>query len=394
MTGFIPPKTVRVPKLRHHKSSGRAVATFNNRDIYFGKYGTSEARQSYHRYVAEWEANGRQPPIPKGDDVTVTELAAAFLRYAKAHHRRPDGTPTSRIYNVTGTLRPLERLYGDTRIADFGPRAFAACRQTWIDEGMTRQTVNDYAATLRSVFKWGVSQELVPEHIYRALCSVAGVRAGRTTAKENRDRKPVPQADIDAIKPHVSRAIWGLIRLQLYTGARGGELVGLRPIDLDMSGKVWIAKLDQHKTAWRAKTRELLFGPRGQEVIAEFLGGRPLDAPLFDPREAQRETAELRRTGPGRRANQKPNPRKTARTLGETYTATSYGRAIRRACELAGIDPPWSPHQLRHAAASRLRKEYGIELARIVLGHSSAITTETYAEADRKKALSAVEKTG
>ncbi len=394
MTGNPPIKKRRVPKLRHHKASDRAVATFNGRDIYFGRFGTSNALQRYHRYVAEWDANNRQPPIPKGEDVTVKELAAAFVTHAQIHFLRPDGSQTSRIYTTSRALEPLVDLYGDAPILDFGPRAFAACRQTWIDKGLTRQTINGYAAMLRSIFKWGVSQELVPESTHRALCAVAAVREGRTKAKENKTRKPVPQADIDAVKPHVSRAVWGLIRLQLHTGARGGELVGLRPIDIDTSGKVWIAKLDQHKTAWKAKSREILFGPKAKAVLKEFLAARPLNAPLFDPKEGLRERAQLHRTGPGRRPDQKPPPPKTTRTLGEHYTATSYGRAIKRACDLAGIDPVWTPHQLRHTAASRLRKEFGIELARIVLGHSSAITTEIYAEADMKKAVSAVEKIG
>jgi integrase len=46
----------------------------------------------------------------------------------------------------------------------------------------------------------------------------------------------------------------------------------------------------------------------------------------------------------------------------------------------------WTPHQLRHAAGTAIRKEYGIESARIILGHSTAFTTEVYAEADRLKA--------
>jgi integrase len=41
---------------------------------------------------------------------------------------------------------------------------------------------------------------------------------------------------------------------------------------------------------------------------------------------------------------------------------------------------------LRHAAATRIRAEYGIEAARIILGHSSAVTSEIYAEIDREKA--------
>lgn len=54
----------------------------------------------------------------------------------------------------------------------------------------------------------------------------------------------------------------------------------------------------------------------------------------------------------------------------------------------------WHPHQLRHNAATRLRKEHGVELARIVLGHSTAFTTEIYAEADREQAVEVIGKIG
>jgi site-specific recombinase XerD len=46
----------------------------------------------------------------------------------------------------------------------------------------------------------------------------------------------------------------------------------------------------------------------------------------------------------------------------------------------------WFPYQLRHNAATYLREQYGLEMARIILGHSSAVTTEIYAEVDYKKA--------
>jgi len=49
---------------------------------------------------------------------------------------------------------------------------------------------------------------------------------------------------------------------------------------------------------------------------------------------------------------------------------------------------------LRHNAATTLRKEYGIELARIILGHASGFTTEIYAEADRRQAIDVVAKIG
>jgi integrase len=40
----------------------------------------------------------------------------------------------------------------------------------------------------------------------------------------------------------------------------------------------------------------------------------------------------------------------------------------------------WSPHQLRHTAATPLRKEYGLEAAQVVLGHKTLSVTEIYAE--------------
>jgi len=100
----------------------------------------------------------------------------------------------------------------------------------------------------------------------------------------------VPEAHIDAVQPFVSRQVWALIRLQLLTGARAGELVKLRPLDLDTSGeRVWTATLDHHKTAHQGRDRIIYFGPQAQAVIGELLTGRPLDAYLFSPIEAPHE---------------------------------------------------------------------------------------------------------
>jgi integrase len=54
----------------------------------------------------------------------------------------------------------------------------------------------------------------------------------------------------------------------------------------------------------------------------------------------------------------------------------------------------WHPHQLRHSAATRLRKEFDLDVARIILGHSSPVVTEIYAELDREKAIAAMERVG
>jgi integrase len=66
---------------------------------------------------------------------------------------------------------------------------------------------------------------------------------------------------------------------------------------------------------------------------------------------------------------------------------------VRRACIRAGV-PPWHPHQLRHNAATRLRAEFGLDVARTVLGHASQAVTEVYAEADFAKARDAMSRAG
>ena len=60
----------------------------------------------------------------------------------------------------------------------------------------------------------------------------------------------------------------------------------------------------------------------------------------------------------------------------------------------ARIIPRWHPHQLRHNYATRVRREYGIETARILLGHRSMAVTEVYAETDRSTAREIVAKIG
>jgi len=45
-------------------------------------------------------------------------------------------------------------------------------------------------------------------------------------------------------------------------------------------------------------------------------------------------------------------------------------------------------------AATFLRKEFGLETARIILGHRSAVITEVYAEQDQQKALEAIVRVG
>jgi len=155
-------------------------------------------------------------------------------------------------------------------------------------------------------------------------------------------------------------------------------------VDIDTTGKVWLAKIPDHKLAHLGKARVIYIGPKGQALLRPFLKSRSVHAFLFSPKDTMREKASRATTH--RRANQQPTPRVTDRTLGDRYTHYSLNKAVFRACVQADV-PPWSPYQLRHNAATEVRKKYGLEAAAIILGHSAPDTTLIYAENDQAKAI-------
>ena len=85
-----------------------------------------------------------------------------------------------------------------------------------------------------------------------------------------------------------------------------------------------------------------------------------------------------------------PHPSKTP---GGRYSPQSYGSAIASAAKKASVDH-WSPHQLRHTAATRIREEHGLEAAQVILGHARADVTQVYAEANRHKAADIMGRVG
>jgi integrase len=54
----------------------------------------------------------------------------------------------------------------------------------------------------------------------------------------------------------------------------------------------------------------------------------------------------------------------------------------------------WAPNRLRHAAATEVRKKFGLEAAQVVLGHSSADITQVYAERDQELAAKVIKQIG
>jgi integrase len=241
-----------------------------------------------------------------------------------------------------------------------------------IEADLCRNEINKRIGRIKRIFRWGVENELVPPAVLHGLQAVRGLARGRTEARETEPVKPVPEAFVEAIQSLLAPQLWAMIELQRYTGMRPGEVCAMRTRDIDISGRVWVYTPRTHKTAWRDHERKDFLGPRAQAVLRPWLRSN-LDEHLFQPREAQawrrQQRREARRTPlscgnkPG--SNVKRKPRKQP---GESYHPRAYHQAIRQAC-LKGDVPPCHPHQLRHNAATWLRKEFGLDVARVVLGH-------------------------
>ena len=146
---------------------------------------------------------------------------------------------------------------------------------------------------------------------------------------------------------------------------------------------------------YRGRERTVYIGPRAQLILRLWLK-TDLAAYLFSPADARAERfASMRKK---RKTPVQPSQRDRRRVgakrrPGEHYTTRTYHHAISNACEKANV-PHWHPNQLRHNAATRLRKEFGLDVARVILGHSSPVVTEVYAEVDREKAIAVMERVG
>ena len=179
----------------------------------------------------------------------------------------------------------------------------------------------------------------------------------------------------------------------------------MRSADIDTSGRVWTYTPERHKTEHHGRERRIYLGPTAQAILRPWLRTE-LAAYLFSPAEAmverRAEMRDRRKTPvqPSQRNRAKSRPRKQP---GDVYTVESYRRAIAYGIKRANEErakrgepeiPSWHPHRLRHSAATRLRREFGLDVARAVLGHSSPVVTELYAELDGAKAAEAMERVG
>lgn len=322
-----------VPNRLHHRPSGQDRIVWNGRTIYLGKHGSPESDENYRRIVANILTLGE--PTPEPSRMTVKTLADRFMVHTKESFPATSREPIA--YQRAMDL--LVESMGNVLADQVTPAKFVAMRDSWAKRCSVR-TVNKHHNQTLAAFRWGVTVEAVPANVWHALQAVPRLKPNRSAAKPPRKVGPVAWADVEAIREHVRPQVWAMILTQWWTGMRSGELLAMTP------GQIveWVYRPSTHKNAWRGHVREIPIGPRAREILTPWIDGKLPGEKIF----------------PG-------------------YSPQSYGRAIMRACESAGVRH-WHPHQLRHAFATRVRESHGLDAAQAVLGHATARVTEIYAE--------------
>jgi integrase len=256
--------------------------------------------------------------------------------------------------------------------------------------GLRRKMVNSFTARILCMFRWAVAEEPVPVEVFQALAAVDGLRKARTEARERPPVGPVSDEAVEKTLAHLPPVVAAMVRVQRLTGMRPQEVVGMQAVDIEMSDPAcWVHRPGRHKTEHHDRERVVFIGPQALACLREFLR-LDVHGALFSPRRSETERNDSKRAErktplysshvahQARKRQARPR-----RELGDCYTVASNRRAIARACEAAGVER-WSPHQLRHSAATRIRRRFGLEAAQAVLGHAELGTTRGYAERDQE----------
>jgi integrase len=385
-----------------HKASGQAVVDIAGKTYYLGEHNSKQSKTKYSRLIAEYFASPEAFTVSKSDP-TIAELLLAYAKHCQTFYGK---APTSEWWRVKPVLKACKDLYADIRVDEFGPLQFRAVRQNLLDglhvpkekrRRLSRRYVNALMDRLRRCFRWGVSESIVPVAVYQALKAVEGLKAGKEPkVVDLPQREGVSDSVVEKTLPHLPPMLADVVRLQRLLGCRPSEILSVRAGMVIKSTDVWEIPLVQHKNASKGKSRVLYCGPKAQAILAKYIDGCGDNELLFSPKRSEylRRTAKRKTSlSCGNRPGKSNTPRKTRRTLRDSYSPGAYANAVRRACLKAGVER-WSPYRLRHAKAAELQEQSDIESVKVTLGHSQIKMSEHYAKQDRKRAREAARKFG
>lgn len=307
-----------------------------------------------------WEAATRQHKATPSSR-TVNDICDAYLKHAEVYYRGG-----SEVSTVACALRSWRELHGSRPIGELVHTDMLRVRDALIRRNLSRTTVNRYIGVITNrVMPWALDEGLIRAVTKAELSQVSPLKAHRSAARETEPVRPVDDETVEKTIAAMMPNTADMVRVHRLTGMRPDELCAMRWADIDRAVEPWIYRPRNHKNMWRNKPRAILLGPKAREILNRH---RESEYP-FSPVAAVAELMAERRANaasPSRYDRRDPHAVRVPRDHWDTcgYTQTIYA-----ACDRAGIER-WSANRLRHAFATQVRRRFGIDAARAVLGHS------------------------
>ena len=329
-----------------------------------------------------WAEHTRQSVVRKRREagITVEEVCAAWCANAAVYYRHADGTPTSGAGDAERDVRLFRELYGGAAMSELTHRDMLLHRDALVRSGICRNTVNRRTSAVKRMIAWALDEALIPATVKAELTQVANLKRGRSAAKETTPVLPVTDAVVEATLAFLMPNTADMVRVHRLTGMRPDEMCNLRWSRIDTSATPWIYRPNRHKNEWRGQPRVIMIGPKARAILDRHKGG---DVP-FSPVQAIVELMRKKRAArtspfyPCRDENYSRAKPEAMRKPGEAWNVAAYARTVASACKRGGVEH-WHPNQLRHAFATEVRRSFGLEACRAVLGHSTgARITDRY----------------
>jgi len=312
--GFIDSSTLAVPTLGIARRQGRVPQRFVNvspfdRDgkivtrLYLGRDDDPETHRRYLAGLAEWVRRGAagvpshdlfdleaaaatgsgEAPTPapaaaepEDDRPTLAEALDEYRDHLADHRRTEERSFDAHLSTIDAAAGWLARVLPrqlDTALEDVTAAHFDDMLDLLVETDNPRTgrpysvlAVNGYLGTMRSVFKWLASRKRRTKRIrveakhYADLTTVETIRVGETRLKPP---KQVPPVDMDVFRAtldYVGEIVRDMMTLQMWLGARPGEICKLTSAMIDTTPDAsgcWRLTLAHHKTGHRGKAKAM-----------------------------------------------------------------------------------------------------------------------------------------
>jgi len=326
------------------------------------------AEEAAARY---WEEHTRQAARRKAQGATVAELCSMWDAHCKEYYRGADGQPTSSAINYVIDVRMFRDLFGNAVVAELTHADMLQLRDALVRSGVSRPTVNRRLWCIKHMLDWALDEALIPATVKAELTQVHNIKRGRSAAPECPPVRPIDDATLEATLARMMPNTADMVRVHRLTGMRPCELCALRWQLIDTSRTPWVYRVppEANKNEWRGEMgqpRVVCIGPRAREILERHRDG---DVP-FSPARAFREYLEAIRAARVTPFYGKADPdAHVPRVMGERWTTCAYARTVRAAAKKAGVEP-WGVNRIRHTFGTEVRRAFGLETARAVLGHT------------------------